>query len=171
MFGRFFNRTPAPPDLSAWWRDADLAASSPSAGIAESLRAGVVSMEQWPDQAEAQVEMLDALEALVALAAAPELPTLATQHRVIGTDACHFIAPATLGDAVDGGGKVFLTTARMVFASGSARGWAWHQIAKITRQHRDLHLQVRGVEGPLVLRLNSYEHAVCAAWIAARLRA
>lgn len=113
--------------------------------------------------------MLEGLEALLLLADAP-LPVLETQHRVIGTDTCHYMAPASLIDQVDSGGKVFVTSARIIFAAGTVATWPWHQIARIERADRDLLIELKGRPG-VRLRLNTYEGALMIAALAGRLSA
>lgn len=111
--------------------------------------------------------MLDGLAALVDFARA-DLPVLDTQHRVIGTDTCHFLAPASLVDQVDSGGKVFVTSTRVIFASGTVLSWPWHLIARVRREDRDLLVDLKG--RPAVrLRLNTYEAALVIAALVGRL--
>ncbi len=131
------------------------------------MRASIVSDDVAPDVAEAQHEMLDGLAALVDFARA-DLPVLDTQHRVIGTDTCHFLAPASLVDQVDSGGKVFVTSTRVIFASGTVLSWPWHLIARVRREDRDLLVDLKG--RPAVrLRLNTYEAALVIAALVGRL--
>lgn len=132
-----------------------------------SLKAAVVSADEAPDVAEAQTEMIEGLETLVQLTRSP-LPVLETQHRVIGSDVCHYMAPASLIAQVDAGGKVFVTSARIIFAAGTVTSWPWHQVASLTRDERDLLIDLKGRPG-VRLRLNTYEGALVIAALAGRL--
>jgi hypothetical protein len=97
-----------------------------------------------------------------------DLPVLDTQHRVIGTDTCHYIAPASLIDQVDSGGKVFVTSARVIFAGGTVLSWPWHLITRVQRHERDIKLALKG--RPAVrLRLNTYDGALLTNAVIGRL--
>ncbi len=133
------------------------------------LKATTVNAAEAPDLAEAQDEMIEGLEALLHLAHSP-LPVLDTQHRVIGPDACHYMAPASLIEQVDSGGKVFVTSARIIFAAGAVASWPWHQISRMQRDERDLLIDLKGRPG-VRLRMNTYEGALVIAALAARLSA
>ena len=110
------------------------------------------------DLAEAEQEMREGLEALAAFERS-DLPVLHTQHRVIGSDACHYMAPASVIAEVDAGGKVFVTSAKIIFASGSVMSWPWHLITRIRREERDLVIDLKG--RPAVrLRVNTYGDAL-----------
>lgn len=102
--------------------------------------------------------MREGLEALAAFERS-DLPVLHTQHRVIGSDACHYMAPASVIAEVDAGGKVFVTSAKIIFASGSVVCWPWHLITRIRREERDLVIDLKG--RPAVrLRVNTYGDAL-----------
>ncbi len=121
--------------------------------------------------AESQEEMLEGLERLLALVQAPALPVVATQHRVIGQAVCHFLAPASLIDQVDAGGKLFVTSERLVFAAGTVQKWPWHAITAISRAERDVVIDLRGHPSAVRLRPNSYGDALLVVAVAERLRA
>jgi hypothetical protein len=167
LFDLFRRRDSAQPDVSAWWHTANGLTAAPTLDAVAALRATTVSATEAPDLAEAQDEMLEGLEALLHLAQSP-LPVLETQHRVIGADTCHYMAPASLIGQVDSGGKVFVTSARIVFAAGAVVAWPWHQIARIQREERDVLLDLKGRPG-VRLRLNTYEGALVMAALAGRL--
>ena len=172
MFRRLFGRsTPAQPDTADWWREANAMALRPDADRLTALRSKVVDAASAPDAAELQEEMIDGLERLIALAGEPALPVIATQHRVIGSEACHFIAPVSLIEQVDSSGKLFATAARLVFAGGSVRQWPWHTVATITREERDVVIGLRGRPGAARLRTNTYGDAMLIVALAERLRA
>lgn len=171
MFRRLLGRVaPAQPDTSSWWREANALAASPDAERLAALRAQVTDARTNPDTAELQEEMIDGLERLLALAGERALPVFATQHRVIGSEVCHFIAPVSLIEDVDVAGKLFATAERLVFAAGSVRQWPWHAMAAITRVERDLVIDLRGRPSAARLRTNTYGDALLLVALAERLR-
>ena len=134
------------------------------------LDLGVALPGDAPDEYERQMEMIDGLRQLATVAAG-DLPRLATQHRVIGDDVCHLIAPASLPDRPDGAGKLFLTERRLVFASGGTPlAWPWHRLVSVTRVERDVVAQTAGA-GVVLIRCNTYGDALVAVHLAGRLRA
>jgi hypothetical protein len=169
LIWRVFRKSSAPPIDAAWWQRADLAALAPTADAVEQLATDVASASASADDAERQDEMLSGLRDLVALVTAPELPTVPTQHRVIGPDRCHLIAPVSLGADVGSAGKLFLTATRLVFVSGRPMAWPWHRVRKVTRAGRDLVVNVAGEPEPLLLRCNSYGEAIAAIYMMKRL--
>jgi hypothetical protein len=171
MFRRLFGRVAPPqPDTSSWWSEANALAARPEAGRIAALRAGIADAAQFPDIAELQEEMIDGLERLLVLGGEPDLPVLATQHRVIGSEVCHFIAPVSLIEEVDASGKLFATGGRLVFAAGTVRQWPWHAIAGITRVERDVVIDLRGRPAAARLRTNTYGDALILVALTDRLR-
>jgi hypothetical protein len=171
MFRRLFGRAAPPqPDTSAWWHEANALAATPDPERTATLRAQMSDPLEAPDVAECQEEMLEGLEQLQALIEAPALPVVVTQHRVIGNEVCHFLAPASLIGDVDAAGKLFATAARLVFAAGGVRQWPWHAITAVTRVERDAVLGVRGQPEAARLRLNTYGDALQIVALAERLR-
>ena len=75
------------------------------------------------DDVEIEEEMLDGLERLVALTGelqASRLPSVETTHRVVGTDVCHYSAPASMPeDPAQPSGRLLLTGTRAVFIGGA----------------------------------------------------
>ena len=172
MFRRLFGRVAPPqPDTSAWWREANALAGTPDADRLAALRSQIADAEKAPDIAELQEEMIDGLERLLALSREPALPVIATQHRVIGNEVCHFIAPVSLIEQVDAAGKLFATAERLVFASGTVRQWPWHSIAALTREERDVVIDLRGRPAAARLRANTYGDALLLVALAERLQA
>lgn len=172
MFRRLLGRAaPAQPDTSGWWREANALAGSPDADRLSALRAQIVDPGKAPDAAELQEEMIDGLERLLTLAQNPVLPVVATQHRVIGNEACYFIAPVSLIEEVDAAGKLFATAERLVFAAGTVRQWPWHAIPAMTRVERDVVIDLRGRPAAARLRANTYGDALLLVALAERLRA
>lgn len=169
MIWNVFRRRSAVPSAEVqWWRDADREAAAPtSAGVAQ-LRAALAAQNSSVDH-EAQDEMLEAMEAVLAAAPAP-LPTVTTQHRVIGADACHFTAPVTLVADVGVPGRLFLTSARCIFAGGKVQAWPWHRIRQVMRAGRDVALVVAGQDAHVHLQTNSYTDALLIVHLSERLR-
>ena len=166
---RFFRRaTPAEdPRITAWWRAANAALVDPSAADLTSLRAQLIDPSAL-DERERQDEMLEGIERVIEWHQRPVLPVLDTQHRVIGTDQCHFMAPVSAPDLGDATGKLFLTAQRVIFAGGASIAWPWHRVRRAGRQERDLIFE-GGDALTLRLRCNSYGDAAVAAAVAARL--
>ena len=162
MFGRLFGRNKsAPPDTSAWWREANALATSPDPARLAALKASVVDGATAPDAAELQEEMIDGLERA--------LSSLKYSPLDDGCEVCHLIAPVCLIEQVDVAGKLFATAGRLVFAAGTVRQWPWHSIAAITRSERDLLIDLRGRPGAARLRTNTYGDALVIVALANRL--
>lgn len=124
---------------------------------------------------EVEEEMLDALVQLrrvQQLCARNELPLLETQHRVIGTEACHFAAPAALpSDTAEASGRLLMTGTRTIFVGGGrTAATAWHAVHDIVRLERDL-LLLRPDQSPAAhFRFNTFADAVVAAFLARHFR-
>jgi hypothetical protein len=172
MFRRLLARVTRPqqPDTSAWWREAHALALAPDQARVAALRSQMLDPQTAPDIAELQEEMVDGLERLLVLAGESTLPVVATQHRVIGNEVCHFIAPVSLIEQVDASGKLFATAERLVFAAGAVKQWPWHSIASLTREERDVVIDLRGRPGAARLRANTYGDAIVIVALAGRLR-
>lgn len=170
MAWSFFRRRAAAvhPDVELWWRDANAAALRPTREGLDELRPRL-SPEAEVDERERQLEMIDALEHLCRLADSAALPVLDTQHRVIGADACHFMAPVGAPDHADAIGKLFLTNHRVIFAGGASIAWPWHRVRRVTRHERDVLFEA-GDTLALRLRCNTFTDALAAASIGERLR-
>lgn len=158
---------PVDPRLALWWRDAEVALLRPTVAAVEDLRPRLAAPADI-DERERQDEMLDALERLCAFAHDAALPVLDTQHRVIGTDVCHFMAPVSAPDHGDAAGKLFLTSQRVIFAGGASIAWPWHRVRRSSRHDRDV-LFEGGDTLALRLRCNSYGDAAVACFVAERL--
>ena len=153
-------------DDASWWTEAEGAADVPTAEIVASLRARMIGRS--PDEAERQEEMIDGLERVLALAAEASLPVVSTQHRVIGTDVCHLVTPATLSADLPVPGKIFLTSTRLVFAGGRVQSWPWHRLRDVSRIGRDV-VAILGGDDGVRLQCNSYGDAMVARHVARRL--
>lgn len=155
------------PRIARWWHDIEAALRQPTTVAVDDLRSRLASPTDI-DERERQDEMLDALERLCLLATEAALPVLDTQHRVIGTDTCHFMAPVSAPDHGDAVGKLFLTSHRIIFAGGASIAWPWHRVRRSSRHDRDV-LFEGGDTLALRLRCNSYGDAAVACVVAERL--
>jgi hypothetical protein len=162
LIWRVFRKSTTPTTDTTWWLRADEAAAAPTAAAVAQLASGMASPSAAPDDAERQDEMIAGLRDLLALTSGTDLPTVATQHRVIGADRCHLIAPVSLGADAGAAGKVFLTSTRLVVVSGRPTAWPWHRVRRVTRTGRDLVVVVTGEPEPVLLRCNSYGDALVA---------
>jgi len=128
------------------------------------------------DDIEIEREMLEALTELVRLRAAIQsdgLPILETGHRVIGTDRCHFIAPASMpDDAAQPSGRLLLTGSRAIFVGGARTTvLPWHAVGEALHNERDVVLIRKDRENLYRFRCNSFADAMCGAFLARRLAA
>ena len=154
----------------SWWRDADALALAPEAAGIDRLEASATATAAAIDERERRDEMIDGLRRLAVLAQAPDLPVIATQHRVIGTDLCHLVAPASLGEEGGGAGKVFVTPTRIVLVGGpQVIARPWHRVHDAIRAGRDVLLASRGGTDSLQIRCNTYGDAIILAHLARRL--
>src|SRR5262249_40447154 len=154
----------------SWWRDAEEAARAPTAPAVDALRARVARASDDLDEAERQEEMIEGLPQMLAFVEASELPLVVTQHRVIGTDACHFVAPVSLAGDVAAPGKLFVTANRLIFASGKVQAWPWHRVHEIVRAGRSLAVVLNGGSDGVRLQCNTYGDALVVWHLAGRLR-
>lgn len=171
-------RTPRRDERSAAlteWRRNWTAAVESQDGDSERLRLQLRDLEAPHVDLEIELEMLDALEQLreaQRATASGRLPVVETHHRVIGGNACHFTAPASLpSDQNHASGRLLLTSARAVFVGGGrTAATAWHAVHDIARIDRDV-LLVRADRSPAAhFRFNTYGDAVLCAFLAGRLR-
>jgi hypothetical protein len=156
------------------WRDAwDAAARTADATAIVRLRSELDALALPEEEIEIEREMLDGLEQLAALSTAVDsggLPTIQTGHRVVGADACHFTAPASMPDEPSQpGGRLLLTSARLIFVGGPGATAAWHALAEVVQADRDVVL-IRADRGRIYrFRCNSYTDALTGAFLARRL--
>jgi len=167
-WGFFRTRRNAPdPHLTLWWQDANASLLRPTRAALDELRPRLVP----PDNIDERERQEEALEALMRLCDAQEtgtLPVLDTQHRVIGSDVCHFMAPVSAPDHGDASGKLFLTSQRVIFAGGASIAWPWHRVRRAIRHDRDVVFE-GGDALMLRLRCNTYGDAAMAAMLSERL--
>jgi len=153
------------PNTDDWWRRADALADAPARDAVDRLEHDINPHPSADDETERQIEMIAGLGDLAALATSAALPVIPTQHRVIGGDACHFIAPIGIGAETEGTGKLFLTATRLVVMGAAGRAVPWHRVRRVSRDARELVVVVAGDAEPLVLRCNTYGEALAAGYI------
>jgi hypothetical protein len=126
------------------------------------------------DEVEIEREMLEALlerEALASTVRGSGLPVVDTGHRVVGTERCHFTAPASMPDEPgQPGGRLLLTSGRAIFVGG-AKGVAaaWHSVGEAHPFDRDVVLVRAGHDRIYRFRCNTYGDALRGAFIAREL--
>ena len=103
--------------------------------------------------------MIEGLRALLTFCSEP-LPIVQTQHRAIGTDACHVIAPVSLAGDAGSAGKLFVTSARLIFTGSRPLAWPWHRVRQVVRQERTLIVVAAGAAEPLHVQCNSFGDAL-----------
>jgi hypothetical protein len=167
MIWKLFGRGPKSPDTSRWWQEAETLATEEAPIDITALRAALAI--DAPDELEQQLEMIDGLEQLAALRASASLPSVTTQHRVIGADRCHMILPVTTSGETSAPATLFLTSTRLVIATGRARAWPWQRV-RLVRTGRELSVVVSGFDVVVRVQCNTYATALCAAAAAERLR-
>jgi hypothetical protein len=175
IWRRFQRRGPGEDERVTRWKQAWTAAvAAPDPQQVLRLRADLDALDLSADDLEIEREMLDALQQLASLAAtvgSDGLPVVQTGHRVVGSERCHFSAPASMPDEPgQPGGRLLLTSGRAIFVGGSsARTMAWHMVAEAIQAERDL-LLVRVDRAHLYrFRLNSFADALSATFLAKRL--
>jgi hypothetical protein len=112
---------------------------------------------------------LDVL-ALASRARAGDLPVVTTNHRVVGADACYFIAPAFDVSRPHEAGKVLLTDRRVVFVGGGVTAAGWGRVSALDDQERDLVVVTGGAPEPRRYRFNTFRDAKRAAFVAQWLK-
>jgi hypothetical protein len=167
---RVFRKSATASPSHAWWEAARSAEIAPNEEALASLRDSLASPVTAPDERERQVEMLEGLERVAALAAGGPA-VIQTQHRVVGTDVCHMVAPACLVGLTDHPGKLFLTSRRLIHVGEGVRAWPWHRIGGVDRTDRALEITILGAPDTVNLICNTYGDAMAAAHLARRLQA
>lgn len=157
------------------WRDGwAQAAASPASDRIERLRVDLEAFGLPADEVEIEREMLEALlerEALASTVRGSGLPVVDTGHRVVGTERCHFTAPASMPDEPgQPGGRLLLTSGRAIFVGG-AKGVAaaWHSVGEAHPFDRDVVLVRAGHDRIYRFRCNTYGDALRGAFIAREL--
>lgn len=174
LFGWWRKRQQIPDHGLGEWRQAwDALSRAPTREGVEQLKAQLEALGLPADDVEIEREMLDGIVAAVALAHSLDggLPTVDTGHRIVGTDHCHFSAPASRAeDDAQTAGRLLLTSRRAIFVGGAAAvTLPWHAVAETAVVGRDLVLARRDRDAASIFRCNSYADALCARLIAERL--
>ncbi|HEY7475041.1 MAG TPA: hypothetical protein VH679_08515 [Vicinamibacterales bacterium] len=167
FMGLFRRSSPSSADR-AWWHEAEAASAAPSSGAIARLRQALASVTSL-DEKERREEFVEGLERVLELSSNGGLPSLVTQHRVIGTDVCHFVAPVSLAGQMESAGKLFLTSQRIVFAGHGVQAWPWHRVRGVIRLGRDLAITVAGLPEPVHIQCNSYADAMSAHYMSSDL--
>jgi hypothetical protein len=160
-----------------WRRKWAEAIEGPTAAGAHDLRTDLEVLATGgvgDDDLEIEREMQEGLEALLHLAVEvgeTGPPTIVTGHRAVGSDACHFSAPASLpDDPAQPSGTLLLTRTRLVFVGGArAVTIPWHAVGQCTHQDRDVVLVRRDRPDLHRLRCNTFSDALCATFLARQL--
>lgn len=173
LFGWFSNRKQ--DGALQQWREAWAAAIDGPADSDGELRRRLDTLASTEPDIELEREMVDALGALRAIQGAIANggpPVIETHHRVIGTETCHFTAPASIpNDQGQAAGRVLLTRTRAVFVGGGrTAATAWHQVHDVARLQRDV-LFARPDRTPVAhFQFNTYADAVVCAFLANHLK-
>jgi hypothetical protein len=164
------------PGLVEWRRQWRAACAEPDASAAAPLGEALTRLGLPEEEIEIEREMLDGLERLVHLRAAAhsaELPVLETGHRVVGRDLCHFSVPSSMPDEQSQpAGRLIFTNARAIFTGGpNAITIAWHTVADVLDEQRDIVLVTHGRALCLRFRCNVFADALAGAFLARVLAA
>ena len=160
--------------LRGWREEWAHAARDPDAERARLLRAALDGFALPDEEVEIEREMVEALDDAAGLAAAVRaggLPLVETGHRVVGTDRCHFSAPASMpDDPAQPSGRLLLTSGRAIFVGGTKGTSApWHSIREVVHGERDVLLIAADRDRLYRFRCNSFADALRAAMIARQL--
>ena len=161
------------PRLAAWRASWNGAAGSGDVGALAALRQQLNDLDLPDEEIEIEREMLAALQDLGELIESVQvagLPALATGHRIVRDDRCHFVAPASMPDeSSPAAGQLLLTNRRAIFVGAVARSIAWHRVREVLQQERDLVLLATGPDALIRFRCNGFSDALRAAFIARTL--
>jgi hypothetical protein len=160
--------------LGEWRRAWQAACADGDGAHLASLTARLNALQLPEEEIEIEREMLAGLEQLVALqgdVASKGFPILETGHRVVGTDRCHFTAPASMpDDPAQPSGRLILTNVRAIFAGGArSTTLPWHTVAEVLQQDRDLILVRHDRESLYRFRCNVFADALSGAFLAKAL--
>ena len=168
------NGAAEPAKLVAWRKEWAAAVVVEDGALVADLRRSLDELGLTPDDLEIELEMIDGLAELSALSPRlrqGDLPVIETGHRVVGTDICHFSAPASIpDDSAQPSGRMILTGNRAIFAGGGrSTSIAWHKIAEILQADRDVLLVLHDRETAHRFRFNSFAEALCGAALSRHL--
>jgi hypothetical protein len=175
---RWFTRGGAAADDARQrkWRTAWAAAvDSENVSAVTRLRTELDALGCAEEDIEIEREMLDALaglEELVTSVRAAGLPAVATGHRIVALERCHFSAPASMPDEPSQpSGRLLLTHRRAVFVGGPVgRTIAWHGVGEIAQVERDLVLLGAHRQPLFRFRCNGFDDVLRGAFIARELK-
>ena len=170
MIWRAFRKPQPAASHEVWWRHAEQAAADPTPDRLAALAAALPDAAATADDVEQLEEMIDGLRALAAVRGQP-LPVLHTQHRAIGADSCHLIAPVGLAGDAGAPGKIFATANRLVFVGARTLAWPWHRVRQVARRGREIVVVAAGAADPLHVQCNSLGDALVLEHVIARLSA
>jgi hypothetical protein len=162
--------------LIAWRRMWQTAAAAGDTAQAAVLRDRLDALGLPAEEIEIEQEMLEALCDLGELTAAVRrtgLPSIETGHRVVGSENCHFTAPASMPDvAAQPSGTLLLTSGRAIFAGGgSSAAVPWHSVGDVRHLDRDVIVIRKDREQLYRFRCNTFSDAIRAAYLARELMA
>lgn len=163
-------------DLLADWRARwTRALENPEDADVKAMRGELEAAERSGADVEVEAEMLDALEQLIVTrtqAASGSLPLIATQHRVVGMEPCHFTAPVSLpADPSQASGRLLVTPGRAIFVGGGrTSASAWSTVHRIVRVERDVLLLRADETAAAHFRFNTFGDALVAAFLAQHFR-
>jgi hypothetical protein len=159
--------------LKAFGAEIDAAAAAGDAPRLESLLGRPAQLGLGDEDSALEVErltgLLEALALRRRLAEGQPLDLVATAHRAVSGEDCYFLAPASFPDGLmDQGGKLFVTSKRIVYLGSSPRSAAWADVAEVRDHERDVILTVRPLD-LLRFRCNSYVDTLRVAELARHL--
>jgi hypothetical protein len=162
--------------LTEWrttWHSAAAAGDTAQAAV---LRARLDALNLPAEEIEIEHEMLEALCDLGDLTAAVRdsgLPAIETGHRIVGSERCHFTAPASMPDvAAQPSGRLLLTSGRAIFAGGgSATAVPWHSVADVRPLDRDVVVIRKDRDELYRFRCNTFSDALRGAFLGRELMA
>jgi len=163
-------------EIKKWHRAWEAAAAAADTSTIGTLRTRLDALGLSEDDAEIEREMLEGLQRIAEIESAIAtggLPVIETGHRVVGSEACHFTAPASMpDDPAQPSGRLLLTSGRAILVAG-AHGAAipWHTVTEATLAGRDLVL-IRADRDTLHrFRCNSFGDAMAGLLLSRRLMA
>lgn len=167
------DRRAAHDETQAWFAAWHQAVQTGDETALQTLEVQAGQRRDRGDDVEIEDEMIEGARRVFALARdieAAGLPTLTTNHRVVGADACHFSAPASLADdPAQPSGRLLLTAARAIFIAGPKLiQIPWHSVRNAQGRERDILLS-RGAAEAIRFRCNTYGDALTGALIARHL--
>jgi hypothetical protein len=151
-----------------WKADWATAVASRDVHAPAALRARLGSEFSSDDDVELEQEMLHGLDGLISLVTNLQqgsLPIVATTHRVVAHEVCHFSAPASLVDVAGSpSGRLLLTRSRAVFVgAGTVTKIPLHAVARVVEHERDVLVGRSDPDGVYRFRFNTYVDALSAA--------